>query len=160
MHDAKAVGAISHSTKISELDFSTEGDIDAIFMCGGHGTCVDFHSNPALKAAIETMYNAKKIVAAVCHGPVCLVDCVKADGSPLLEGLTVTTFSDAEEEMVGMTEKVPFLVESKFHELGAKFEKAEEPWASHVCADGNLVTGQNPASSTACAKKVISILTE
>ena len=66
---------------MSEIDFSSEGDIDAIFMCGGHGTCVDFHSNPALKAAIETMYNSKKIVAAVCHGPVSLVDCVeRVDG--------------------------------------------------------------------------------
>lgn len=143
---------------MSEIDFSSEGDIDAIFMCGGHGTCVDFHSNPALKAAIETMYNSKKIVAAVCHGPVSLVDCVKADGTPLLQGLTVTTFSDEEEKMAGMTEKVPFLVESRFHELGAKYVKAETPWASHVVADGNLVTGQNPASSTECAKKVISML--
>ena len=149
---------MSHTTKVSDIDFSTEGDIDVIFMCGGYGTCIDFHTNPPLKAAIESMYNANKTVVAVCHGPVCLVDCVKEDGTPLLEGKEVTVFSDAEEEMAGMVDKLPFLVESKFRELGAKYVKATDPWVSHVCADGNLITGQNPASSIGCAKKVISML--
>ena len=89
-------------------------------MCGGHGTAVDFIDNNALKAAIETMYNSGKIVSAVCHGPVCLVDCVKADGTPLVQGLNVTVFSDAEEEMVQMVDKVPFLVETRFHECFKK----------------------------------------
>ena len=125
-----------------------------MFMCGGHGTAVDFIDNNALKAAIETMYNSGKIVSAVCHGPVCLVDCVKADGTPLVQGLNVTVFSDAEEEMVQMVDKVPFLVETRFHELGAKYSKAADAWHPHVCADGNLVTGQNPASSTDCEKRL------
>jgi len=85
------------------------------------------------------------------------VDCVKSDGYPLVQGLTVTGFSNTEEEAVQLTSLVPFLLETKLMELGGKYEKADD-WNSKVCVDGKLVTGQNPQSSEECAKAVVEIL--
>lgn len=154
MHDATAFGKCSHSVKISDLELDT---VDAIFMCGGHGTCVDFVDQPSLKAAIETMYDSGKVVAAVCHGPVCFADCVRADGMPLVSGLKVTGFSNTEEDAVQLSAVVPFMLEDKLKELGGKYEKGDD-WNSKVCVDGKLVTGQNPQSSEECANAVIAIL--
>jgi len=155
LHDADAVGLISHTTKLDTIDFAS--GVDAIYMTGGHGTCVDFVDNPTLKAGIESMYAAGKVVAADCHGPICLAECYKADGTPLVAGLQVTGFTDSEEDAVQLTSVVPFLIETRFKELGAKFEKADD-WNPKVCVDGNLVTGQNPQSSDDCAKAVIQLL--
>ena len=119
-------------------------------MPGGHGTCVDFINNPVLKKAVEDMYNAGKVVCSVCHGPMCLTDCVKPDGSPLVKGLTVAGFADSEEAAVQLTDKVPFLLEAKLKELGGNYEKGED-WHPKVCVDKSdskiLITGQNPQSS-------------
>jgi putative intracellular protease/amidase len=156
MHDAGAIGAICHSVKLDTISFP--GDVDAIYLPGGHGCCVDFINNPVLKSAIETMYNAGKIVATVCHGPICLAECSKADGTPLVHGLTVTGFSDSEEAAVGKTDAVPYLIETRFREQGANYVKAAD-WNSKVCVDGNLITGQNPSSSTAATKAFIKALT-
>ena len=94
MHDAKAFGALSHSVKV---DSSMAGQYDAVCLCGGHGTCVDFYgpAAAALKAVVEGTYAAGKVVGAVCHGPIGLIECQKPDGTPLVAGLEVTCFSDA-----------------------------------------------------------------
>ncbi len=156
LFDFEAMGKLSHSKSLESIDFS---HVDALYMAGGHGTCVDFINNPTLKHAIEKVYQAGKVVAADCHGPICLTDCTQADGkTPLVKGKVVTGFSNAEEEAVQLTKLVPFLIETKFIEQGAKYEKTETLWASKVCVDGNLVTGQNPGSSEECAKAVVSIL--
>lgn len=155
--DATAMGQLFHTQPIDSIDFTK--DVDAIYMAGGHGTCVDFINNPALKQAIETVDRAGKVVAADCHGPICFADCTQADGvTPLVHNKVVTGFSNAEEDAVKLTPLVPFLIESRFVEQGAKYEKAESMWAVKVCVDGNLVTGQNPGSSEACAAAVIDIL--
>lgn len=156
MHDAAAIGQLCHSTPLSDIDFEN-GGFDAIFMAGGHGTCADFINCTSLQKAIETMYEAGKVIAAVCHGPVCLADCVKSDGSPLVKGLTVTGFSNTEEDAVQLSSVVPFLLETKFKDLGAAYEKGDD-WNSKVCVDGNLVTGQNPQSTEECAEAVVKLL--
>jgi len=155
--DADAMDMFSHSKKISDL---ATVDYDCLYVPGGHGCCGDFVSNADVRGAIEGSYRAGKIVAVVCHAPIALVECFKdEDGTkPLVEGLCVTGFSDAEEAAVGQTDNVPYLIETCFKEQGAKYEKAESDWSSHVCVDGNLVTGQNPASSTAAAQKVVELL--
>jgi len=154
MHDGPAFGALMHSVAVSTIDFSSD-NIKAIFMCGGHGTEVDFVDNQALKGAIETMYASGKIVAAVCHGPVCLAQCKKPDGSPLVAGLAVTGFTNSEEAAVGLTSKCAWLIEDKFKEQGANYEAAAD-WNSNVKVAGNLITGQNPQSSVECAVAVLS----
>lgn len=155
MHDADAIGAMCHSVKLDTISFP--GDFDCLFTPGGHGCCTDFVNNPALKSAIETMYNAGKIVATVCHGPICLAECNKADGTPLVQGLTVTGFADSEEAAVGQTDNVPYLIETRFKEQGANYEKTDD-WNPKVCIAGNLITGQNPASSAPAAEAVIKAL--
>ena len=154
MVDAAAYAQLSHSKKLSEVDLST---VDAMFIAGGHGVCVD---GPAMKVAIETVYNAGKVVAADCHGPYALVGCNKADGTPLVAGLKVTGFTNVEEEQAGATAWVEAnskFIETEFKALGGLFEHAD-PWNSHVVEDGNLVTCQNPQSADAGAQKVIEIL--
>uniref|UniRef100_A0A7S0F701 DJ-1/PfpI domain-containing protein n=1 Tax=Craspedostauros australis TaxID=1486917 RepID=A0A7S0F701_9STRA len=155
LHDATAMGKFMHSKKLETLQFPS--DYDAIYMPGGHGCCVDFIDNATLKSAIETMYNAGKIVATVCHGPICLCDCETPDGKPFVQGKTVTGFADSEEEAVQKVELVPYLIETRFKEQGANYEKADD-WNSKVCIDGNLITGQNPQSSEAAAEAVIKAL--
>ena len=112
-----------------------------------------FVDNRTLKAAIEGMLKAGKVVAAGCHGPIALAQCAKPDGTPLVAGLEVTGFSDVEEGQVGQTGNVPFLIESKFKELGASYV-CGEPWTSKTAAAGKLLTGQNPQSSEALAALV------
>jgi putative intracellular protease/amidase len=155
MLDGAAFETLAHSVKLDTLSFP--GDFDALFIPGGHGACVDFVGNPTMKAAIESMYAAGKYVATVCHGPMCLIECNKPDGTPLVAGKTVTGFTDSEEEAVGKTSIVPYLLESKFIEQGAKFEKAAD-WGVKACVDGNLITGQNPQSSIACAELLVKAL--
>jgi len=155
MHDGEAFGKLSHSTELAAVDFS--GGVDAVFLCGGHGTCVDFVDNPALKAAVEALCAADKVVAAVCHGPTGLPQCRTPDGAPLVEGRTVTGFSDAEEAAVGLQDRVPFLLEARLKEQGGIYESADD-WHAKVCVDGKLITGQNPQSSELCAKAVVAAL--
>jgi putative intracellular protease/amidase len=153
--DADAMDMFCHTKKVE--DVVLPGDFDCLYLPGGHGCCTDGINNPILQNAIETMYNAGKIVATVCHGPIALTQCTKSDGTPLVQGLTVTGFADSEEVAVGHDKTVPYLIETRFKEQGAKYEKGDD-WAPKVCVDGTLVTGQNPASSEPAAKKVVEML--
>lgn len=154
INDEQAMEKLNNSIPLADIDFKT---VDAIYLTGGHGTCVDYITSPDLKNAIELLYANDKVVAADCHGPIGLANCVKPDGTPLVAGKTVTGFSDTEEDAVQLTELVPFLLEAKFKEQGANYEKADD-WHPKVCVDGKLVTGQNPQSSDLCAKAVVKLL--
>ena len=79
------------------------------------------------------------------------------DGKPLVEGRKVTGFTNGEEEGVGLTDVVPFLLEDMLKEKGAEYSKGED-WAPYVLVDGKLVTGQNPASSEEAAKKLLELI--
>ncbi|KAA8491635.1 Glyoxalase 3 [Porphyridium purpureum] len=154
LHDAEAMGAFSHSIKVSTIDWA---GVDAIYMAGGHGTCVDFVQSTELHDAIAHIYKMGKIVAADCHGPIALCHVSKPDGTPLLQGVTATGFADSEEVAVQLDKIVPYMLEAKMKELGAKYEKADD-WNPKVCVDGKIVTGQNPQSSEVCAEAVIQLL--
>jgi putative intracellular protease/amidase len=106
---------------------------------------------------IETMYAAGKPVSAVCHAPGVLRHARVADGSPLVKGKKVTGFSDSEEAAVQLTDIVPFLVEAELKRLGGNYSKLAD-WQSYAVTDGNLITGQNPASSVAVAEQVLKLL--
>lgn len=134
------------------------GDFDAIFYPGGHGPMWDLVDNPDSIALIEAFYNAGKPVAAVCHAPGVLRR-VMFEGQPLVKGKRVTGFANSEEEAVGLTQVVPFLVEDELVRLGGLYEKAAD-WESFVIVDGRLITGQNPASSTAGAEALVKLLAE
>ncbi len=143
-------------TTIPLADIKAE-DYDAIFLPGGHGPMWDLCEEKQLAHLLEGFDRAGKVIAAVCHGPAGLVLAKKADGTPLVSGKQVTGFTNSEETAVGLHEVVPFLLETRLCELGAAFVKAED-FQEKVVQDGNLITGQNPASSTAAAEAVIASL--
>jgi putative intracellular protease/amidase len=155
LHDATAMGKFSHSLPMASVK---PDDYDTIFMAGGHGTVSDFIDCPPLKAVIEKMYADGKKVASVCHGPLCLVNCKKPSGEPIMKDHKCTVFTNVEEGQVqltdAMTKLAGFLCEDKFKELGGVYECAD-PWNSKAVEDGPLITGQNPQSSEAVAKLLV-----
>ena len=141
MHDAEAVNALCHSVPIAEAPTKYA---DAIYVPGGHGCCSpDFYNDPNLISWIEEFIAAGKIVALDCHGPTVLAQC-KFDNNPIVSGIKVCGFTNSEEDTVGFTHTVDFLIETKFEEQGAEFLK-QDNW--NVCAvaskigDGTLITG-------------------
>ena len=129
-------------------------DFDAVFYPGGHGPLWDLAEDRDSIKLIEAMYVAGKPVAAVCHAPAAFRHTQNASGMPLVLGKSVTGFTNTEEAAAGLTHNVPFLVEDMLKKNGAKFSKASD-WQSYVLTDGNLITGQNPASSEGVAAAVI-----
>jgi putative intracellular protease/amidase len=154
--DGEAMAALQATPAVAEVD---PAGFDAIFLPGGHGTMWDFPTSEALAEGIRRIYEAGGVVGAVCHGPAGLVAVRRADGRPLVEGLTVNGFTDAEEEKAGLTEAVPFLLETRLRDLGGRFEGGA-PFTSKAVRDGRLVTGQNPMSSEAVARLILDALEE
>ncbi|WP_166000993.1 type 1 glutamine amidotransferase domain-containing protein [Bacillus sp. Cs-700] len=146
---------LENTLKLDEVkDITT---FDAIFMPGGHGTMFDLPENVKLHEVVRDMYEADKLVAAVCHGPAGLVGVTLSDGTPLVKNQTVTGFTDEEERATTLDQYMPFLLETRLRELGANFVGADN-WADHVQVSGKLVTGQNPQSTISVAKEVIAQL--
>jgi putative intracellular protease/amidase len=131
-------------------------DFDTIFYVGGHGPMWDLVDNKTSIALIESFYDSGKAVAAVCHSSAVL-HLVKYQGETLVKGKRVTGFTNEEEEAVKLTHVVPFLVEDELKRVGAIFEKVPA-WGPLAIVDGRVVTGQNPASSTAAARALLRLL--
>jgi putative intracellular protease/amidase len=152
--DPDAQAALAHTGRLVDAKAS---DYDAVFYPGGHGPLWDLAEDKASIALIEAMSKAGKPVAAVCHAPGVLRHVNGADGKALVSGKRVTGFTNTEEEAVGLTKVVPFLVEDMLRERGGLYEKGAD-WASHVVTDGMFITGQNPASSEGAAKALLQML--
>lgn len=140
-----------------KLSAALESEISALVYPGGHGPLWDLRDNPDSVALIESFIASGKPVATLCHAGCALLEARKSDGSPLIEGVQVTAFSDSEEAAVGLEQSVPYLVETDMKALGAVYSKAAD-WESHVVVCGSLVTGQNPASSVGVAEAVMKLL--
>lgn len=130
---------------------------DAIFFPGGHGPLWDLAEDADSRRLIETFARSDRPVGAVCHAPAVFRHTQAADGKPLVAGRTVTGFTNTEEEGVGLTDVVPFLVQDMLTANGGEYQKGDD-WASFVVTDGKLVTGQNPASSEEAARKLLTFL--
>lgn len=111
----------------------------------------DFPGNPVLPGLVAAFHDAGKPIASVCHGPAAFVDVVRQDGRPLVDGYTLTAFSDVEEKLSGLSDQVPFYLSERLRELGGKVENGL-PMLSHVREDRGLITGQNPKSSEKAAQ--------
>ena len=151
--DTQAQKHLSQTVKLSDMK---SADFDTIFYVGGHGPMWDLADNPDSIALIESFYNAGKPVAAVCHSPA-VFHRVMCRGGPLVKGKRVTGFTNGEEAAVNLTHVVPFLVEDELRRLGALYEKAAD-WEPFAVVDDGVVTGQNPASSTAAAQALVALL--
>jgi putative intracellular protease/amidase len=137
-----AMDALHQSVWLEVVEPET---FDGLFIPGGHGPVFDLTDNTALMRLVQAMDASHKPIAAVCHGPAGLVNARRADGSYLVTGRAVTAFTDAEETLMRLDKQVPYLLEQRLREHGAQF-KIGIPMLSHVQRDGNLITGQNPAS--------------
>jgi putative intracellular protease/amidase len=152
--DADAQAALANTAKLSTV---SAADYDAVFYPGGHGPLWDLAEDPHSIALIEALYAAGKPVSAVCHAPGVLRHTKAPDKAPLVRDKPVTGFANSEEAAVGLTEVVPFLVEDMLKKNGGRYSKGPD-WQSHVVIAGNLITGQNPASSEAAAKALLAKL--
>ena len=153
--DDKAAQALLASTH--KLQDVVNGDFDAVFYPGGHGPLWDLAEDATSIALIEATLAAGKPVAAVCHAPGVLRHVKSADGKPLVQGKSVTGFTNTEEEAVGLTQVVPFLVEDMLRKNGGRYSKAGD-FQPYVITDGLLITGQNPASSEPAALALLKML--
>jgi putative intracellular protease/amidase len=151
------VAAMAQLAATVRLGGVKSDDFDAVFYPGGHGPMWDLAEDRHSIALVESFVAAGKPVALVCHAPGVLRHAVTPDGEPLVRGKRVTGFTDSEEEAVGLTRVVPFLVEDELKAKGAIFSRAED-WAVHVVTDGLLITGQNPASSGPAAEALLAAL--
>jgi putative intracellular protease/amidase len=117
----------------------------------------DMPDNKISIALIEAFVKADKPIGAVCHAPAALVNVRGKDGEYLVKSKHVTGFTNAEEEVVGLSNVVPFLLEDRLKERGGLYSKGAD-WAPYVQVDGKLVTGQNPASSRPAAQELLKLL--
>ena len=145
--------AMQKAVKLSTVDVLK---YDAVFVPGGLAPMVDMPENGLLKNVIKETYERNAVVGAVCHGPVSLLNVKLSNGTYLVNGKNITSFTDEEEKGYAIAD-VPFLLETSLTKQGAKFHAAAN-WSAHSIADGNLVTGQNPASAKGVAEKMIVIL--
>lgn len=149
----KGWAAMQKAVKLSDVDVS---GYDAIFVPGGLAPMVDMPENPLLKKVIRETYERQAVVGAVCHGPVSLLNVTLSDGTYLVNGKNIASFTDEEEENYAKAD-VPFYLQTALTKQGAIFHAAA-PWSANSIADGTIVTGQNPASAKGVAEKMIAIL--
>lgn len=151
--DVALQNKLKNSHKLSEVN---QKDYDAVFYPGGHGPLWDLATDATSIALIEDFYTNNKPVSFVCHAPGALKN-VKVNGEYLVKGKKVTGFSNTEEDAVGLTDVVPFLLENELKANGADYSKGAD-WGVYAVEDGLLITGQNPASSKLVAEKLMAQL--
>ncbi len=152
--DAEAKERIANTKVLADMN---PDDFDAVFYPGGHGPLWDLANDATSIKLIETFNSQDKPIAFVCHAPAALKGVKDTDGKPLVKGKKVTGFSNKEEAAVGLTAVVPLLVEDMLIESGAFYSNVEN-WEAYAIQDGNLITGQNPASSELVAEKLLESL--
>jgi putative intracellular protease/amidase len=154
--DSAAQAQLASTHKLSSVRAE---EFDAVFYPGGHGPLWDLAEDETSITLIEAMLAAGKPVAAVCHAPAVLRHTKTADGKSVVHGKAVTGFTNTEEEAVGLTKVVPFLVEDMLKTNGGQYSKGAD-WQPHVLTAGLLITGQNPASSEPAARALLDKLAE
>ncbi|WP_435624076.1 type 1 glutamine amidotransferase domain-containing protein [Flagellimonas sp.] len=151
--DEAALASIKDTNTITEVN---PNDFDILFFPGGHGPMWDLGDNNEVAQLINEFDKKDKPIGLVCHGVVALKGVKSANGNAFVKGKRVTSFTNSEEDAVGLTDVVPFLLEDALKEEGAIYVSGED-WSDVVVEDGNLVTGQNPQSSVSAARKTIEL---
>ncbi|MFN4291071.1 MAG: type 1 glutamine amidotransferase domain-containing protein [Permianibacter sp.] len=149
-----ALAALGHTEPLNK----THADpFDALFIPGGHGCMFDLAHSAAMARLLREFRQQQKFIAAVCHGPAAFIEARDEHGIPLVHNRKLTAFSNAEEDAVGLTSAMPFLLETELRQHGAHFVAADN-FTEHAIRDEWLITGQNPASSAAAAKLLLQAL--
>ena len=146
---------LANTASPDEID---SADFDAIYLTGGHAVMFDFPESEGLQRITREILERGGVVSSVCHGYCGLLNTKLSDGSFLVAGRRLTGFAWSEEVLARVDKLVPYNVEEEIKKRGARYHKGLIPFAPHVVVDGRLVTGQNPASAKATAKKVVSVL--
>jgi putative intracellular protease/amidase len=154
LEDREAVRAIDSTLALHEID---PADYDAVHLPGGHGTMWDFAQEPRVGEIVADVYERGGVVSAICHGPAGLVNARLGNGSYLVQGRRLTSFTDEEERAVGKAEVVPYLLETELRARGADHRKVAS-FDPHVEVDGRLITGQNPLSARLLANALVEVL--
>ena len=152
--DQSSINALANTKKLSEV---SSADFDAIFYPGGHGPLWDLVSDQNSIEIIESFWSQGKPVSAVCHAPAVLLNARDKNGDLIIQGKNVAGFTNSEEQAVGLTGIVPFLLEDALIANGAIYSKSED-FQEYVVVDGLLITGQNPASALGVANAVIELI--
>lgn len=144
MDDSVAMEKLNHTLKASEVDPDA---YQCVFLPGGHGAMWDFDTE-TVGQIVTRAWAQGAVIGAVCHGPAGLLQAKAEDGSPLVAGRRVNSFTDAETQQIELVGVEPFLLETRLRDLGGVFECSEN-FTSHAVKDGRLITGQNPQSTVA-----------
>lgn len=152
---AAALAALEHTLTLEQVQAE---DHQAVFLPGGHGPMMDLVHDAVLNRLLMAFDRQLKPIAAVCHGPAALLNVMGRDGKPLLAGRKVTGFSNLEEKLALLSDVVPFLLQDELTARGADYHSALLPMLPHVVQDGQILTGQNPASSEPLARQLIELL--
>ncbi|MFK5879945.1 MAG: type 1 glutamine amidotransferase domain-containing protein [Flavobacteriaceae bacterium] len=149
---------LNFSHKLNDVNIEA---YNAIFFPGGLGLMTDMIDNPLVKEIIKQVYESGRVVGTVCHGATALLNVMLSDGSNLLEGKKINSFTKAEEDIDKhlLGDVIPFMLDEALIKQGAIFSNAA-PFEPYIIVDGNIVTGQNPASATGVATEIINLLTE
>lgn len=153
-HAAQALALLKNTAPLERV---RPGNFAAVFFPGGHGTMFDLPTDPHVRRIVEHFLHGEGPAAFVCHGPAALVGAKTPDGEPVAKGRRLTAFTDAEEHSVELADAMPFLLQTRLEEQGATFVPAAN-FRSNVVVDGNLITGQNPASSGEAARALVKVL--
>lgn len=153
--DEDRMALLANTASPEEID---SADFDAIYFTGGHAVMFDFPDSEGLQRISREIFERGGVVSSVCHGYAGLLNTRLSDGSLLVAGRKLTGFSWSEEVLARVDKLAPYNVEAEMVQRGARYEKGLIPFASYVVTDGRLVTGQNPGSAKATAKKVVSVL--
>eukprot|EP00455_Lapot_gusevi_P003725 TRINITY_DN1150_c0_g1_i1.p1 TRINITY_DN1150_c0_g1~~TRINITY_DN1150_c0_g1_i1.p1 ORF type:complete len:226 (-),score=98.33 TRINITY_DN1150_c0_g1_i1:41-718(-) len=145
---------LENTTKLSEIN---PQDVSIVFYVGGHGPMFDLATDQTSLALIRSVYENGGVVGAVCHGPAALVNATLSDGTPLVHNKNVTGFTNQEEDIVQLTQAMPFLLETSLVQKGAHFHAADAPFGAKVVVDERLVTGQNPASASGVGEALLKL---
>jgi len=154
LKDEEAMNFLYNAIPLEEVD---DGDFDVIFLPGGYGLMWDLADSKKVRQLLEAFHNKDKPIGATSHGIACLLSLKNNKGETLIKGKQLTGISNSEENLSGLKDVTPFLLESKLLSLGALYSKGEN-YVSHVVEDGNIITGQNPASSKGVAQKIIELV--
>lgn len=153
--DEAALRMLAATAKFNDIDV---GDYAGVFFPGGYGQIWDLASDSKVIHSIENWIAAKTPVAMVCHAPAILRDARKPNGEPLVKGMDITGFTDAEDQELDLSRYLLFSLERALTLNGANFRRSNKNWSANVVEDGALITGQNPASAAPIADALVARL--
>jgi putative intracellular protease/amidase len=155
--DPEGISLLAHSLPLAEVKAD---DYDMVYVGGGHGALWDFPGDRSLASLLDHFIAQQKVIGLVSHGVAALLALQNnSTGEPLVKGRHLTGFSNSEQKVVGLTDVVPFSLESRLVADGAIYTKGDD-FRTHTVTDGKIISGQNPISSLEVSRKMLALLKE